>query len=342
MTAAGDLARRVALRHLPSWAGALCFCAGGVFTLVVILLMGVPAWALLLVHLADRATGTATLGLMVMACVMATRGSRGPPAARAMAATARQFWQLATTSSLVWLFAALAHLVVQHQAAAATGPRLTLGTYVGGQWQGRLLLLQVVLVAVVVVAAVLTRPGVPRALLSMDVVLVLAAVAICASAWAPSETSTLTRRMLLLGHVLPATLWVGGLFATALVATRLTPDRARLPEIVVIYSRIALAASVCVGLTGLALLAGWIDQHSWLALVQHGDGPLRVGKTVLLVELMAAGALHRKVTIARLETTGDARLLIWVGLGELAVMGVAIALGVTLADNAFAVPAGGG
>ncbi len=127
-------------------------------------------------------------------------------------------------------------------------------------------------------------------------------------------------------HLVAVCLWVGGLAALLLVARRLS---GQLSVVAGRYSTLAGCCFVVVAGSGLINAMLRLDSVSNLA---TGYGLLVIGKAVLLSLLGAAGWLHRRVTLRRLDT--DRRWFARLATVELAVMGATIGLAVALSRSA--------
>jgi putative copper resistance protein D len=127
-------------------------------------------------------------------------------------------------------------------------------------------------------------------------------------------------------HVLSVAAWVGGLAALLAGGRRLAG-----PELVTAVRRYSGIAGLClVVVTVSGVVNAYVRVVAFDALFDSRYGKLVLVKTGLLVALAGCGAAHRQYTIRRLAAdpagTAARRPFLRLGLAELAVMGVAIAL----------------
>ncbi|WP_083419475.1 cytochrome c oxidase assembly protein [Pseudofrankia sp. BMG5.36] len=128
-------------------------------------------------------------------------------------------------------------------------------------------------------------------------------------------------------HVLGVSAWVGGLAALLAGGRRL--GGRELVTAVTRYSGIAGLCLVVVAISG--VVNAYVRVASWSALLDSRYGNLVIAKAVALVVLAGLGAAHRRFTIRRLAASpGRRRPFLRLGAAEVAVMGVAIALGAGL------------
>ena len=349
------------VRRPPWWFFSFVIAAAA--TLAVLLrALGPDGWSMLLFHLLNRGASTLSLGFVAMVLIlMRHTGSRVPPgvvrrsgrggvhrsgrrpgdsgdvgatqADRARpkgdSMSQQPLLRLVTASLYVWLFAAVGHLLVE--GLSHSGP---LGLYATRDWEGRMLALQILLVVAVALTAPWTVNGPVRA----AVVFALAFVAMFPLALAPLHEIGLEGGWLLGIHVIATALWTGGLAGLVTLATGAMRtnqvDDGRLLKIAREFSGLALVSVVAVAISGMALGLGWLGAgHGHVGdLVSTVPGRLVLAKLAALVLLVAAGAVHRGVTLKRLEH-GDARPLVTLAIAELVIMAIAITLGVGLAPD---------
>lgn len=127
----------------------------------------------------------------------------------------------------------------------------------------------------------------------------------------------------LLVHVLAVVPWVGGLLAAAHLRREPELLVALLPR----YSALALACFVLTAVSG--AVGAWTRLGLDLDLWASAYGVLLLAKTGCLLALGVCGALHRGLTLRRLEA-GRPRAFLRLAVGELLVMGTAVALAVVL------------
>ncbi|WP_203030099.1 cytochrome c oxidase assembly protein, partial [Frankia nepalensis] len=131
-------------------------------------------------------------------------------------------------------------------------------------------------------------------------------------------------------HVVGVAAWVGGLGALLVAGRRLAG-----PELVTAVRRYSGLAALCllaVGASGLVNAAVRLGEPA--ALVDSSYGALVIAKTVAFAALAAFGLAHRRATIRRLAEAGAPaqarRPFLRLGAAEVALMGVAVALGAGL------------
>jgi cytochrome c oxidase assembly factor CtaG/putative copper export protein len=127
-------------------------------------------------------------------------------------------------------------------------------------------------------------------------------------------------------HLVAVCLWLGGLAALLLVARRLGEQ---LSVVAGRYSTLAGCCFVVVAGSGVINAMLRLDSLSNLATAY---GLLVIGKVVFLSLLGAAGWLHRRVTLRRLDT--ERHWFVRLAAGELAIMGATIGLAVALSRSA--------
>ena len=149
-------------------------------------------------------------------------------------------------------------------------------------------------------------------------------------------------------HVAAASIWVGGIATIVFAlpaATRALPAEDRTPLLLATLARfspLALASVIVIALTG--VVQAYIDVRSLSALASSTYGVLVLAKTLLLIGLIALGAVNRQRIIPALQrlaavggTPGEAGVLLRrTTRGELAAMASVFA--VTAALVAYAPP----
>ncbi|WP_460839805.1 cytochrome c oxidase assembly protein [Nocardioides marmoraquaticus] len=128
----------------------------------------------------------------------------------------------------------------------------------------------------------------------------------------------------LFAHLVGMSVWVGGIIGLVCVARRSPSTLAASARH---FSPIAGACYIAVALSGTA--AALLSVSSPADLVS-AYGSLLVAKAVLLLLLGSAGWWHRRRSLARLEA-GDTTAFTWLVAGEVALLCLAMALGVALA-----------
>ncbi|HSP60624.1 MAG TPA: cytochrome c oxidase assembly protein [Ornithinimicrobium sp.] len=282
-------------------------------------------WGLPLVGVVHDLAAALTVGLLVVGAFLVREGrttDRRGTAAR-----------LAVRSSLLWLASAVVGLVLTF--AELAGMPLTAPGFVAdllaNVWRlelTRLLVTEILLVALLLLLVSWARTRGALAWSAALAVLSLTPLAFTGhSASAVGHETTVTGLGL---HLVGLSVWVGGLMAIAMMLPVL--GRA-LPDTVRRYSVLALWSYVAVGLSGVIFSTVTLGG---LANLTTPYGLVVVAKVALLVVLGVLGWRQRRTVVGRgVDSPGRfARL----ASAELAIMGVAVALGVVLARTEPAVP----
>lgn len=127
-------------------------------------------------------------------------------------------------------------------------------------------------------------------------------------------------------HVMAAAVWVGGLVALVILTF---PRPCALTVLAPRFSGVALTCVAAITITG--LLAARRELSGWGALIESAYGRLVVIKAVVLLLLVAGGAIHRRFTLPRLATRGDGRALFQVAVVEIALMALVLGVATALA-----------
>ncbi len=176
-------------------------------------------------------------------------------------------------------------------------------------------------VGVALLAPRVTRTLTGRALLPL---VLLALSTLTVTGHASSSSNHFWAAQSVLVHVAAVTLWLGGLVSLVLHGR----DRALLAVALPAYSRVAFGCFAVVAVSGIvgAYVRLGFAPTLWLSTY----GALLVAKTAVLLAVGVLGAVHRRVTLLRVQrgTTGAFRRL---ALGEVAVMTLGVVLGVVLA-----------
>ncbi|MQA81214.1 MAG: hypothetical protein GEV10_22470 [Streptosporangiales bacterium] len=328
------------------WPYALGGLAIGVLTLVGVLWVGggspqpAPAglpdagplvgWLLPIVRFLTDAAVVVAAGTALTATMLlpATTG-----AARTLTAPGVRLVRTAGVAAGVGVVAAAAQIVLTYAdflgvpiGAAVTQPGIS--SFVTDTVQGRALLAQVVLMAVIALAsgsASTTRAG---GLITVAAYTGMAVPALAGHSAAVAD-HTLAQSSLLV-HVVAAAAWIGGLVGVTLVAGH--PD-VPLRTAFGRFSALALWCAVAVGLSGLA--------NAWVRIggfdgIDTRYGLLALGKALAFALLVTAGWLHRSRTAPRLDTTR--RPFVRLAAAEVAVMCAAVGLAVGLSRTPTPVP----
>ena len=232
-------------------------------------------------------------------------------------------------AAAVWLAASLIFTVLT--AADLSGIRITdpgfgwlLVTFVGQIDLGRALGVSALLILVVFTFAITATQVTTAAWSAALSLLAVLPIALAGHSAVGSDHMNAVDSLAI--HLVGACLWVGGLAALVLIASRLGDQ---LPVVVSRFSRLALWCFVAVAASGVinALL-----RLSSLRELASGYGLLVLGKTAALGLLGLAGLAHRTRTIRQLPDRP--RLFLRLAAVEVMVMGATIGLAVALSRSA--------
>jgi len=334
-------------------AGAAASVAAMVATLVVVLEVGggapkrLPAelagadpglftgWGLPISRLLCDTAGVACVGALLAAAFLFP-ASGGRPGA---AGTRMLRW--ASVAAWVWCAASLAQfaftvsdLVGRPLPGALT--RHNISNVLDAVAQPRALLIVAGLTLAIAVGAGTARKLDTSAWLAVAAIAALLPVAMTGHAHGSGghDLATVTGGL----HVVGVAAWVGGL-AALLVGGRRLGGR-ELVTAVTRYSGIAGLCLVVVAASG--VINAYVRVASWNGLFDSRYGGLVIAKVVALLMLAGLGAAHRRYTIRRLTASPGRRgPFLRLGAAEVAVMGVAVALGAGLSRTPTPVAAEG-
>lgn len=287
-------------------------------------------WGLPLLRMAADVLAVAVVGLLLTATLLLP-SPRGELAGLALRAYRAVCW-----AAVAWAVAALMQVVLTASDALGVpaGELLGSSSLVSFMWQGdqgRALLWQAGLAVAVAVAVRWTWRTRDAAW-----TLLLALVALSPpllTGHAASAGSHDAAIVSLVVHVVAASLWVGGLAGLAWVASR---GSRRLAPAIIRYSTLAGWCLAAVALSGVANAAVRVTPGDLLTSSYGGLVLVKAGAVAVLGGL---GLLHRRRTVARLESATDAALghdigvrrpFVTLAVVELAVMGAAVAVAVAL------------
>ena len=268
-----------------------------------------------------------TVGLLAVGtwCIAPERGA---PAGE-LTGTRLVMIRRAGIAAAVWLAASLIFTVLT--AADLSGIRITdpgfgwlLVTFVGQIDLGRALGVSALLILVVFTFAITATQVTTAAWSAALSLLAVLPIALAGHSAVGSDHMNAVDSLAI--HLVGACLWVGGLAALVLIASRLGDQ---LPVVVGRYSRLALWCFVAVAASGVinALL-----RLGSLRELASGYGLLVLGKTAALGLLGLAGLAHRTRTIRQLPDRP--RLFLRLAAVEVMVMGATIGLAVALSRSA--------
>jgi len=280
------------------------------------------AWALPAARLCMQVFAVATTGLLLAAVVLSPRGEDGMLSAvgyrrvRACAWTA-VLWCGSSIAALCYTLADL--LGLPFSDAVSVNSVVNFATTVP---LGRALALSAWMAAAVFLVCCTTlRVRGAAVALAVAVLGVIPPVFTGHAAAAANHQLAVSGLLL---HVVPVTVWAGGLLALVLTGRASNADQA---VAVRRFSRIALTCIALVALSG--LLSAAIRLPSWTALLDTRYGQLVLVKTGLLVVVAGLGWWHRSSALPAL-VAGDRRRFTLTAVVELLVFAAAIGTAVAL------------
>ncbi|WP_435830830.1 cytochrome c oxidase assembly protein [Polymorphospora rubra] len=281
-------------------------------------------WGLPVARLGTQVSAVATIGLLLAAVVLSPRSDGG------LSAIGYRRLRLAGWTALAWCLCTVASLCLTlsdllGQPVSRAVSTTSLVNFATSVDLGKALAVSAALAGTVfALGRISLRPAGATVALAVAVLAVVPPV-FTGHAAAASDHQLAVSSLLL--HVVPVTLWAGGLLALALAGRSRSAD---LPVAVRRFSPLAAWCVTAVALSGL-LSAG-------VRLAGPGDvfgtryGQIVVLKTLLLLGLVAAGWWQRRAALPALDR-GDRRTFARVALVEVllfgAAMGAAVALGRT-------------
>jgi putative copper resistance protein D len=281
-------------------------------------------WALPVVRLLVDLTGIATLGLLLVGGLLLP----SPEGRLDDAAAAAVRW--AGRVAAGWLLAVVVEVVLTVSdifgvpAGEATDPTV-LRSFLGQTTQGRALLVQVALLAVVGVLVRATTT--PRGAAGSLVVAVVAMAPPALTGHSASSGSHELAVASLAVHVVAASLWVGGVAALASVAAIRSADGLRLA--VPRFSTLAGCCFAAVAVSG--VVNAGVRLGGFAPLLSTAYGGLVLAKAGALVVLGCFGFWQRARVVPKLAAgTSAARAFVSVAAAELVVMAATVALAVGL------------
>ncbi len=314
----------------------------------------VTRWGLPLVRVISDIAASLTIGLLVLASVVlpasgqlsaaaggrpAAGGSVRHPSALIGGVTLRMV-RLAGVTGSVWVVTGI--LVIALTYSRIAGLPLTSPGFTGqlGQFLTDLDLLRLLLISVLIASTVATGAVVVLRQAAVGWLAVLALAALLPLALTGHSAGAANHEIAadsLAGHLIATAVWFGGLAALTLIRRMLDRD---LVIVVRRYSTLALWSFVVVAVSGTInaslRLGGWGGLGTTY-------GRLVLAKVLALGLLGVAGWLHRRHSVAALQAASTAaqataRALaapFWrLVAGEMVIMGVAVGLGVALANSA--------
>ncbi|OHV36735.1 cytochrome-c oxidase [Pseudofrankia sp. EUN1h] len=293
-------------------------------------------WGLPISRLLCDTAGVATVGALLAAAFLFPAAGGKP----GVAGTRLLRW--ASVAAWVWCVASLAQFaftvsdLIGRPLPAALS-RHNVGNVLDAVPQPRALLIVAGLTFAIAVAAGVARKLDTAAWLAVLALGALLPVAMTGHAHGSGghDLATVSSGL----HVLGVAAWVGGLAALLAGGRRLAGRE--LVTAVTRYSGLAGLCLVVVALSG--VVNAYVRVGSWSALVDSRYGNLVIAKVVALVALAGLGAAHRRFTIRRLTASPSRRRpFLRLGAAEVALMGVAVALGAGLSRTPTPASADGG
>lgn len=278
-------------------------------------------WMLPVARLGTQVFAVATIGLLLGATVLAPRreGLLSPVGYRQVRA-ARWLALAWAVSSVALLCLTISDLL--GRPVGETVSRTSILTFISSVDLGRALAASALLAVAVFSACTLAlRPAGALTALVLALLAVTPAIFTGHAASADNHQLAVSSQLL---HVVPVTLWVGGLLALATVARADTEDLARA---VARFSTLAAWCLAAVGASG--VLSAAVRLPSWGDLLGTWYGQFVLIKVELLAFAGWAGWQHRRATLPRLRA-GDRRAFLRVAAVELLVLGAAIGAAVAL------------
>lgn len=257
----------------------------------------VVRWSLPLVRVVHDLAASLTIGALLLAGTMIPGRTREESAALDEPRRAAAF-RLATTSAFVWAVAGAVGVVFTFADAAgmplgdpAFGPSLA-----NSVWAIEPLRVGLIsAVAAFVVASVAAVSRARSVAVALTVVSAFGVLVLGLAGHAGGSSDHETAVNAIAAHLLGATVWVGGLLALVLLHRRLG---GALAVVARRYSAVALWCFVALGLSGVMSASTRLGSWSDLATPY---GVLVLVKVAAFVALGAAGALHRRTTLDRID-----------------------------------------
>lgn len=291
----------------------------------------VTMWGLPAARLATQVAAVATVGLLLAAVLFSPRGQRGGLSVSAYrrvraAAVAAAVWCLCTVALLALTLSDLLAVPVGRAVSVASVTSFAVSVPVG-----RALALSALVAAAVAVQCVLTwSRGGARVGLGLAVVAVVPPVFTGHAAAAANHQLAVSGLLL---HVLPVTVWAGGLLALAV------SHRVAVGELAVAVRRFSPLAGWCLAAVAVSgLLSAWVRLGGVAALTTSRYGHLVLLKSAALATIAVVGWWQRRRALPALAA-GDRAVFRRLATVEVLLFGAA--LGVAVALSRSAPPPGG-
>lgn len=284
----------------------------------------VTAWALPGARLGTRIFAVATIGLLLAAVVLSPRGEDG------LSASGYRRLRAAGWAALGW--AACGVLTLVYSLSDLVGRPVGDAVSLTGlaSFAGTVTLGQAIAFSTGLALAVFVTCRVSLSPLGGTVALALAILALIPPVFTGHAASSGDHQLAvssMLLHVIPVTLWAGGLLALAL-----TP-RSRVDDLAVAVGRFSpLAAACLIAVAASGLLSAQIRLTGVADLTSHPYGQMVLVKTALLLTLAAVGWWQRRTSMPALHR-GDRSRFTRVTVVEIALFGLAMGAAVALSRS---------
>lgn len=283
---------------------------------------GVPALRLL-----TEIAALATIGWLLAACILDPAGKDG-----VISQVGRVDAIRASIAALIWSVLALMQMffvlanVLGITLSQAVNPAV-FATYAGDIPATRALMVMALLAFVVAFGAFITSTiGAQAGWLLVALVAVALPVLGGHGAGLGDHALAITSGV---AHILAAVVWIGGLMALALHAMRRDGSVQRSLQR---FSAIAIVAITLLAVSGVANAYTRLDTIT--ELITTGYGQVVLAKALIIICLGAMGWVMRDRLVAKVGKSGGVSLFARIAGLELAIMAVAVGLGVTLASSA--------
>lgn len=279
------------------------------------------AWLLPTARLGMQIGAVTTIGLLLAVVLLSPRddGRLSPLGYRRLraAAISAALWSVASAVAVCYTLVDLFGL----PASQVLSVRAVLNFAFTVQLGQALALSGTLAMVVLVIAATGLRPG------GAALALLLALAAVVPPVFTGHAAAASNHQLAVSGlllHVLPVTVWAGGLFALAVTARGATAD---LAVAVRRFSPLALACLVTVGASGVLSAAVRLTRPSEVVTTSYGQ--LLLVKTAVLAAVAVAGLMHRRRAIPAL-VAGQRRPFLRVAVAETLLFAAAVGAAVAL------------
>ncbi len=296
------------------------------------------AWLLPITRIAMMLGAVATVGLVVAAALLSPAGALIPSHRRGTAPTRRLLgdrglgWLTAASwAAAGWCAAAILALWLSYADLTGRPPTQGLSPTQLAAFAVQTPIGRALTAVTVLTSAIVVCSRAVRSVAGSVALLALAAIAVVPPVFT-GHTATgryphLATSALVL-HVVPATLWAGGLLALALSAR---VPAGQLATAVSRFSPLAGACFAAVGLSG--LLSAWVHLPDYASPTGSAYGQLILAKAAVLAGIGAAGWWHRRRSMPALRS-GSRRRFAGVAAVEVVLFGTVVGLAIALSRTA--------